>query len=537
MSRTRAFFLTCAASLLFVLAVWGPQYARRGHWGPDEARFVYIAREMAAAHTPLIPLRNGEIYAHKPPFMMWLVQAGEALFGSPFGSRLPTLLGAFLSILALFSIGARLTDRRTSLFAILLTASSIQFWTVLGRGQIDALLTGFVLSSAALFLSCGGGPVPTARILPAFLCAGLGVFAKGPVGLVLPILIVAALRIPDKNRKLPALSPFQWVAGFATVLLVPALWLGAAALAGAPESYFREIVFSQNVSRAAGEYGHLQPFWYYLREFPVGFLPWTILLPFAIPILWKRNRTLLLQCALWILFVILFFTLPSSKRSVYIVAAYPAAGLLVAAAADEIQSSPWFRRAARVLVILIPLLLLAAGAGLVNSGPASRILPAYLRQAPITNGLALACFAAALLSGLCIKLLAGTFADRHAFILPVLSVTAALVCVGGIALPAIGPSKEPRDLIPLVGQHVPPAGRLLLYQMDGELLALHANRRGRRVDNDAEMLRAMADEGAGLALFYQDAGGDAERRFAPYVRETGTFKIGKRSYGWAHFAR
>ena len=73
--------------------------------------------------------------------------------------------------------------------------------------------------------------------------------------------------------------------------------------------------------------------------------------------------------------------------------------------------------------------------------------------------------------------------------------------------------------------------------MDGELLALHANRRGRRVDNDAEMLRAMADEGKGLALFYKDAGDDAERRFAPFVRETGTFKIGKRSYGWVRFAR
>ncbi len=536
MSRTRSLFLVCAASLLFVLAVWGPQYARRGHWGPDEARFVYIAREMSAAHSPLIPLRNGEIYAHKPPLMMWLVQAGEALFGSPFGSRLPTLLGAFLSILALHSIGIRLTNRRTAIFAILLTASSIQFWTVLGRGQIDALLTGLVLSSAALFLSCGG-PVPTARILPAFLCAGLGVLAKGPVGLVLPILIVAAVRIPDKDVRLPELSPRQWMAGCVAAMLLPALWLAAAAWAGAPKSYFREIVFLQNVSRAAGGYGHIQPFWYFLGEFPLGFLPWTILLPFSIPILWKRNRVLLFQCSLWILLVLLFFTLPSSKRAVYILSAYPAAGLLVAAAADEIQSSPGFRYAARSLVVLIPFLLLAAGAGLLKSGPAVRILPAYLRSAPIADGLAIACFAAAVLSGLCIKFLAGTFADRHAFILPVLSVTAVLVCMGGIALPAIGPSKEPRALIPLVEKSIAPTGRLLLYQMDGELLSLHANRRGRRADNDAEMLRAMADEGEGLALFYQDAGRDAETRFAPLVRETGSFKIGKRSYGWARFAR
>ena len=112
MPSARRFLLPAIASLLFVLAYWGPQYARRGHWEPDEARFVYVAREMAATHSFLVPRRNGEIYAHKPPLMMWLVQAGESIFGEPFGSRLPTIVGAFLSVLAFFSIAARLAGRR-----------------------------------------------------------------------------------------------------------------------------------------------------------------------------------------------------------------------------------------------------------------------------------------------------------------------------------------------------------------------------------------------------------------------------------------
>ena len=97
MRSVRQLLLPVLASLLFVLLYWGPQYARRGHWEPDEARFVYVAREMAAAQSYIVPRRNGEIYAHKPPLMMWFIQAGEALFGEPFGSRLPTLVGAFLS--------------------------------------------------------------------------------------------------------------------------------------------------------------------------------------------------------------------------------------------------------------------------------------------------------------------------------------------------------------------------------------------------------------------------------------------------------
>ncbi len=535
MASVRAILLPCAASLIFVLSLWGPQYALRGHWGPDEARFVYVAREMAAAHSPVIPLRNGEIYAHKPPLMMWLIQFGEACFGSPFGSRLPSLLGAVLSFLAIYALGRRLADRRTALLAVLLSASSIEIWTVFGRGQIDALLTGFVLSSAALFLSCRGR-VATIRILPAFLCAGLGILAKGPVGLILPALIVAAVRLPDRDWRLPELKPGQWVAGFAATLLVPVLWLAAAALAGAPAAYFREIVFSQNVSRAGGGYGHNQPFWYLFAEFPVGFLPWTLLLPFAIAILWKDKRILLRQCAIWVLSVIVFFSLPSSKRAVYILSAYPAAAFLVASAAGELQSRRWFRRTVCAIVVALPLLLIAAGFFLLLKGSGSGLLPGHLRDAAIVRGLATACFVSALLAGVGIKLLAVGFAERNALLLAAILLNVLLACVGGLALPAIGPSKEPRELIPLVERIVPPHGRILLYRMDGELLCLHAGRRGRRLDDDDAMRKAMEAEGAGLALFYEDAGNEAETRFAPHIRETGTFMIGKRRYGWARFA-
>ncbi len=535
MASARAILLPFVASLLFVLLLWGPQYALRGHWGPDEARFVYVAREMAAAHSPVIPLRNGEIYAHKPPLMMWLIQFGEACFGSPFGSRLPSLLGAVLSFLAIYALGSRLADRRTALLAVLLLASSIEIWTVFGRGQIDALLTGFVLSSAALFLSCHG-KVATIRILPAFLCAGLGILAKGPVGLILPVLIVAAVRLSERERRFPELSPIQWVAGFAVVLLVPLLWLAAAALAGAPATYFREIVFSQNVSRAGGSYGHNQPFWYLFAEFPVGFLPWTLLLPFAIAVLWKEKRVLLRQCVCWALFVIAFFSLSSSKRAVYILAAYPASALLVAAAAEELQSRRWFRRVVCTVIVILPLLLLAMGFGLILKGTTTELLPEHLRDTAIVNGLAMACFVSALIAGLGVKLLTVGLAERHALLFAALLLNVLLACVGGLVLPAIGPSKEPRALIPLVERIVPPDGRILLYRMDGELLVLHAGRRGRRLDDDDDMRKAMEAEGAGLALFYEDAGKDAETRFAPHVRETGAFMIGKRRYGWARFA-
>ena len=536
MRSARQLLLPAIASLLFVLLYWGPQYARRGHWEPDEARFVYVAREMAAAQSYIVPRRNGEIYAHKPPLMMWLIQTGEALFGEPFGSRLPTLVGAFLSVLAFFSMAARLAGRRIAAYAVLVACTAVQFWTVLGRGQIDALLTGLVLSSSALFLS-RHGKVATTKILPAFLCAGLAILAKGPVGLILPVLIVAAIRIPERNGRFPELSPAQWCIGFAVALLVPALWLVAAALANVPASYFREILFSQNLSRAAGGYGHRQPFWYLAAHFPVGFLPWTLLLPPAILALWRRNRTLLRQCLLWVLLVVLFFSIPSSKRAVYILAAYPGAALLVAAAFDSLWETRWYRRTATAIVVGLPVILLVAGVLLLIFGQKAAVLPEFVRTPAIIGGIATACVAGAVLSGFFMKLILTDVFDQHGAVLPAVSLSAALFCAGAIALPALNPVKEPFDLVPVVNRTVPPDGRILLFRIDGESLALHTGRRGLRVDDDEAMRSAMDSEGAGLAVFLKQDATNLLERFSPPAKETGRIAMGKKTYVWMRFAK
>jgi len=72
--RTIPFFLL----FLLALFLWGGEYARRDLWAPDEARFALVAREMREGGHWLVPFRQGEFYAHKPPLMFWLINAGVA---------------------------------------------------------------------------------------------------------------------------------------------------------------------------------------------------------------------------------------------------------------------------------------------------------------------------------------------------------------------------------------------------------------------------------------------------------------------------
>ena len=98
--------------VFFCLLVWGGQYALRHLWEPDEARYVYISKEMHQRDSWMIPYRDGEFYTHKPPLMFWLINAATLFTGGAFNQvagRMPSLLGLILALWAITRIAARTT--------------------------------------------------------------------------------------------------------------------------------------------------------------------------------------------------------------------------------------------------------------------------------------------------------------------------------------------------------------------------------------------------------------------------------------------
>lgn len=547
-------------ALLLVLAVWGVQYAARGYWEPDEPRFVLIAREMSVSGHRFLPLRNGEIYAHKPPLMMWLIQLGETLFPEPFGSRLPSLLGALLAVLAVQTLGQRHASATAGWIAAVIFATGWACAQTFGRGQIDGLLTGLELMAVNLLdlnrfrrprKSAGRATVSLPAsphltlVVPAFLLMGLGILAKGPVGLLIPLgsflsfsyfLPVRHLPEGDRNRRFfvrTGLTGPVLLGGILLAVLLPVAWLCATMFENASAAYFNEIIFSQNLSRAGGAYGHLRPFYYLFLQFLVGFLPWTLFLPVAVRG-WGQDKHLLKALTAWALFVVLFFTIPQSKRSVYILSAYAPAALCLGVAWDRLQASKFYRVVRAILLMTPPLLLLLAGL-FFSVGcrylPERWVEPGYL--APV--------HAWPFFLGAVLTLLPAVRCGRTACPLPrrapgfLAGMVILQAVIGGLVYPAIGPLKEPRIMAALAQKYVPPAGRLQLYDMNGENLTLYARRLGTRRRSDADLLQGMREETRGLALFLERNGQDLESRFPGFIVETGVFPMGKKRYRWAAF--
>ncbi len=138
----------------------------------------------------------------------------------------------------------------------MLCAATYLFAKQGGWGQIDMLLCGLEMLALLALFSQDARP-SVAKAFAAYLCMGLAILAKGPVGFLVPLLayLVAKLAAGEKAD----LRRWHWVWGPVVTLALPGLWLLLVAQSDPPPGYLDELLFSQNIDRAQGEYGHTEP--------------------------------------------------------------------------------------------------------------------------------------------------------------------------------------------------------------------------------------------------------------------------------------
>jgi 4-amino-4-deoxy-L-arabinose transferase-like glycosyltransferase len=516
--------------VFFAVALWGGEYVRRDLWEPDEARYAYIAREMRDSGEWLIPHRHGEYYAHKPPLMFWLINVFSFLTGGVVGgvaTRLPSLLGGILTMWALARVADLWGQREAAWRAILILCTSYLFWHEVGMGQIDALLCGLEMATLALLLAENGHPT-FRRPAAAYACMGLAVLAKGPVGFLVPLGTYVAVTLAAGEGRW--LRRFHWCWGPVITLLFPGLWLLLVLAHGAPPGYFHELLLGQTVGRAGGEFGHRQPFYYFLAYFPLDFLPWTLFLPAAVAALIRRSdaRLLVRRAVVWILFVLVFFSLSVSKRNLYTLLVYPAASLLVAAGWEHLGSlAPRWTRPSAYLMLAMWLVggcgCIAIAAGLVKGFPFD---PAAFW--PVGVGMLVAVVVAGRLfmrEGVSVRWLCTTLAVL-------------LLLQFGISVwvyPAFNPVKTPVALAKAAQSKVPAGGHLLIYGMDGEILALYAERPGRRVDSLPGLFKGIREEKSGIAVFSAKDWAEVRRSLRMPTGAEHFFRMGGKKLVWVEY--
>jgi 4-amino-4-deoxy-L-arabinose transferase-like glycosyltransferase len=325
---------------------------------PDEGRNAEVAREMAERGDFVVPHLNGLPYLDKPIFFFAAAAvAVKGLGPTEFAVRLPALAFTIATVALLAGFAYRLFGREVALLAGLALATAP---LVLAYARIvifDGVLLFWVTASCVSFQLAWSQE----RRLPwvvGWAAAGVATLTKGPVGLVLPLLVNVAYALACRERLRRLFDPL----GMLAFAFVVAPWF-LAVTARHPEFPHYAFVRETFQRVATDRMARSGPIWYFVPLLVGGALPWALLPLFdarRLPAAW-RERTgagrARVYLQLWVAAPFLLFTLSQSKRAGYILPVFPALALLCAL---HFHEAPDARRRVGWLTAT-----LAAGAGLV----------------------------------------------------------------------------------------------------------------------------------------------------------------------------
>jgi 4-amino-4-deoxy-L-arabinose transferase-like glycosyltransferase len=372
--------------MLIALVVIGAGIGMRDPWPSDEPRFTLAAKQMVEGGDWLFPHRGSELYADKPPVLMWTEAASfELVRNWRLAFLLPSLLAALGTLALVYDLGRRLWNRQVGLYAAAGLLLAFQFVFQVKRAQIDPLVMFLITAGNwGLLKHMLCGPDWRAYWLGCF-CAGLGVITKGVGFLPLLLLLPYAYAVRGGWEKAVPMGKGQalrWWLGLPAVLAAIALWLVPMLLAArahadnpAYAAYVQDILFHQTADRYARSWGHIHSPLYYLPIVLFSWLPLSLTYPGTLPRWWRALRTRDARVLLtlgWSVLVLVFFSIPAGKRDVYILPVLPMVALASAPFMDELLRTRWLRTAGLAFMGLFGTLLLVAGAyALVAHPPAA----------------------------------------------------------------------------------------------------------------------------------------------------------------------
>jgi 4-amino-4-deoxy-L-arabinose transferase-like glycosyltransferase len=342
-----------AATKLAALALWLAATAGlRPLLVPDEGRYAGVAREMLRGDG-LVPTLDGLPYFHKPPLFYWLDMAAMHVVGvGEFAARFGSLVGAWLLGAALYLFVRRSHGVATASRTLLVLATCPFYFLAAQYANHDMLVAGLITLAVLLFVR-GADAEPRERLrwcAAAWAACGLALLSKGLIGVVLPALVVGPwLLVQGRWRQvLGLLHPLGLAAG----ALVALPWM--LAMQARYPGFFDYFIVEQHFRRyAQSTFNNPRPFWFLIAALPLLTLPWSAWLAAGARRLVSAPPPLAGLLAWWIVAIVGFFSIPTSKLVGYVLPALAPWCVLVAFATEVRPSRPAVRHAVTAVAALI----------------------------------------------------------------------------------------------------------------------------------------------------------------------------------------
>lgn len=336
-SDNRTFWLLLIICCLTLLPFLGlPEYHTKG-----EPRESIVSYSMIETGNWVLPRNNGGEMAYKPPFFHWCVAAVSVVWGkvTEATSRVPSAIALILMTLSTFCFYHRRNGVRVALVTALVAYTCFELHRAGANCRVDMVLTALTVGSLYLLYKWYENGLRGVPLL-AILLMGLGTMTKGPVGSLIPCLVMGCFMI---LRGVNFFKTFLLLFAWGLLSLIPyAVWFFFAWQQGGQE--FLDLMYEENIGRMTSTMGYescVEPWYYNFITVIAGYVPWTLMLVISLFFLKYRKPS---QPATWwhrfsqwirqmnavdlfsltaIVVIFVFYCIPQSKRSVYLMPIYP----------------------------------------------------------------------------------------------------------------------------------------------------------------------------------------------------------------------
>ena len=306
----------------------------------DESRFAQATAQMLETDDLVVIKFQDQPRFKKPVGIHWLQAASVTAFSAPedrgiWAYRIPSLLGAMLAAAACAWGAAALLGPKTGLLSGAILGATILLSTEAFIAKTDAALCGFTtLAMAAVAriyaAHLAGEKVHRWTKVAFWIGLAMSVLIKGPVGLMVVVLSIAALWLWD--RKAPWLKDLGW--GWGLILLAGIVLPWATMITVATDGAFWSTAVTGDLAPklAGGQESHGAPFGSYALFAFLLVFPATLLLPAGLTLAWTGRKEAGVRFALcWLIPTWLVFELLPTKLVHYTLPAVPALAMLMAA--------------------------------------------------------------------------------------------------------------------------------------------------------------------------------------------------------------
>lgn len=353
-------------------------YLNVGSYGvveSSDARYAEIAREMFKSGDYLHPDLLNIHHYHKPPVTYQITAIAYSIFGvNSFGARFFLQLAVLFQLVLIYAMARALFDSRK--VALWTAAIYFSFPLVLASSRnltTDAFLTTFALLSMYAWVRYRKNNQRAYLYLFTFSLA-MGFLTKGPVVFIVPVPFVIAYNLVEKPKA--GLSIHHLLAWLLFLILAISWYLYLVVQNIDFLDYFLD---RQTLDRMLSKeaFNRSEPFWYFFVLAPVVGMPWSLIVPFF---LIRRIREIRLKSLpgvmiLSILIPLIFYSISSSKRILYILPFYSLLALLTAYFMTTL-SEKVSRRLSRIMLGFV--LLFAIGFITARFIPTGYHIPLYL---------------------------------------------------------------------------------------------------------------------------------------------------------------